>query len=82
MQLVDVEYLFGGERLIFYYLADKRVDFRELVSRWLLSLKPGSKCGRLVCGMKQNFSPIMVTAVNQPAVTRTWMKCLRLDEDG
>jgi cell fate regulator YaaT (PSP1 superfamily) len=31
MQLVDVEYLFGGERIIFYFLADKRVDFRELV---------------------------------------------------
>ncbi len=31
MQLVDVERLFGGERLVFYYLAEKRVDFRELV---------------------------------------------------
>ncbi|MEX0715976.1 MAG: regulatory iron-sulfur-containing complex subunit RicT [Planctomycetaceae bacterium] len=31
MQLVDVENLFGGERLIFYYLAENRVDFRELV---------------------------------------------------
>jgi cell fate regulator YaaT (PSP1 superfamily) len=31
MQLVDVEPLFGGERIIFYFLADKRVDFRELV---------------------------------------------------
>jgi cell fate regulator YaaT (PSP1 superfamily) len=31
MQIVDVEYLFGGERLIFYFLAEGRVDFRELV---------------------------------------------------
>ncbi len=31
MQLVDVEHLFGGERVIFYYLAEQRVDFRELV---------------------------------------------------
>lgn len=31
MQLVDVERLFGGERLVFYYLAEKRVDFRQLV---------------------------------------------------
>ncbi len=31
MQLVDVEHLFGGERIIFYYLAEQRVDFRELV---------------------------------------------------
>ena len=26
-----MEHLFGGERLIFYFLAEKRVDFRELV---------------------------------------------------
>lgn len=31
MALVDVEHLFGGERIIFYFLAEKRVDFRELV---------------------------------------------------
>jgi cell fate regulator YaaT (PSP1 superfamily) len=31
MELVDVEFLFGGERIIFYFLAEKRVDFRELV---------------------------------------------------
>ncbi len=31
MQLVDVEHLFGGERVVFYYLAEKRVDFRDLV---------------------------------------------------
>src|SRR5262245_15800024 len=31
MALVDVEHLFGGERIVFYFLAEKRVDFRELV---------------------------------------------------
>ena len=31
MQLVDIEHLFGGERIIVYYLAESRVDFRELV---------------------------------------------------
>ncbi len=31
MRLVDVEHLFGGERIVVYYLADGRVDFRELV---------------------------------------------------
>jgi cell fate regulator YaaT (PSP1 superfamily) len=31
MELVDVENLFGSERLIFYFLAEKRVDFRDLV---------------------------------------------------
>jgi cell fate regulator YaaT (PSP1 superfamily) len=31
MQIVDVEHLFGNERVVFYFLAEKRVDFRELV---------------------------------------------------
>lgn len=31
MQLVDIEHLFGGERIVFYFLAESRVDFRELV---------------------------------------------------
>ena len=31
MQLVDVEHIFGGERVVIYYLAESRVDFRELV---------------------------------------------------
>lgn len=31
MQLVSVEHIFGGEKIIFYFLADGRVDFRQLV---------------------------------------------------
>ncbi|MFW6337032.1 MAG: PSP1 domain-containing protein, partial [Phycisphaeraceae bacterium] len=33
MKLVDVEPLLGGERVVFYYLAENYVDFRELVKR-------------------------------------------------
>ncbi len=31
MKLVDIEHLFGGERIIVYYLSENRVDFRDLV---------------------------------------------------
>src|SRR5262245_21178692 len=31
MQLVDVERLYGGERVVVYYLSEDRVDFRQLV---------------------------------------------------
>ena len=31
MKLIDVEIILGRERIVFYYLAEKRVDFRELV---------------------------------------------------
>ncbi|WP_315853775.1 PSP1 domain-containing protein [Roseiconus lacunae] len=33
MDLVDVERLLGGEKLVVYYLAEGRVDFRQLVRR-------------------------------------------------
>ena len=31
MHLVDVEYTFGGSKILFYFTADGRIDFRELV---------------------------------------------------
>ncbi len=31
MELVDVERILGGERIVIYFLADERVDFRQLV---------------------------------------------------
>jgi len=33
MKLVDAEHIFGGERIIFYFMADGRVDFRQLVKK-------------------------------------------------
>lgn len=33
MKLVDIEHVFGGERIIFYFTAEDRVDFRDLVKR-------------------------------------------------
>ena len=31
MKLIDVEYTFDNNKVIFYFTADGRVDFRELV---------------------------------------------------
>ena len=33
MKIVDAEPVFGGERIIFYFMSDGRVDFRDLVKR-------------------------------------------------
>ena len=33
MKLVHVEHLLGGEKMVFYFMAEGRVDFRELVKR-------------------------------------------------
>ncbi|MEJ5259939.1 MAG: regulatory iron-sulfur-containing complex subunit RicT [Anaerohalosphaeraceae bacterium] len=33
MKIIEAEHLFGGERIIFYFTSDGRVDFRELVKK-------------------------------------------------
>jgi cell fate regulator YaaT (PSP1 superfamily) len=33
MRIVDAEHIFGGERIVFYFMAEGRVDFRELVRK-------------------------------------------------
>jgi cell fate regulator YaaT (PSP1 superfamily) len=33
MDLVDVEMIFGGERMVIYYVSEARIDFRDLVKR-------------------------------------------------
>ena len=33
MKIVDAEHIFGGERIIFYFMSEARVDFRELVKK-------------------------------------------------
>jgi cell fate regulator YaaT (PSP1 superfamily) len=39
MHLVDAEYTFDGSRIVFYFTADGRVDFRELVKDLASSLR-------------------------------------------
>ncbi len=33
MKIIDAEHIFGGERIIFYFMAESRVDFRQLVKK-------------------------------------------------
>jgi cell fate regulator YaaT (PSP1 superfamily) len=33
MKIVDAEHVFGGERIIFYFMSEGRVDFRQLVKK-------------------------------------------------
>ena len=33
MKIVAAEHIFGGERIIYYFMADGRIDFRELVKK-------------------------------------------------
>ncbi len=38
MTLTDVEYKFDNSKILFYFTADGRIDFRELVKRLSSSL--------------------------------------------
>lgn len=33
MDMVDLEHIYGGERIVVYYISEQRIDFRELVKR-------------------------------------------------
>ena len=50
MKLVDVEYTFDNSKILFYFTADGRVDFRDLVKPRCSA--PGLSYGRSGCGMK------------------------------
>lgn len=53
MRLVNVEYTFDGGRIIFYFTADGRIDFRNLVKDLAAVSGRASSCAKLVCAMKQ-----------------------------
>ena len=39
MKLIDAEYTFDNNKVLFYFTADGRIDFRELVKIWRQYLK-------------------------------------------
>lgn len=39
MKLVDAEYIFNGSKIVFYFTADERVDFRDLVKDLAYALR-------------------------------------------
>ena len=53
MKLVDVEYTFDRNKVIFYFTADGRVDFRELVKDLAAIFRTRIEFARLVSGMKR-----------------------------
>lgn len=72
MQLADLEHIFGGERIVVYYLAENRVDFRELVRLLAgefqtriemrqIGVRDEAKriCGLGICGRKQCCSAFL-----------------------
>lgn len=53
MKLVDVEFTFDRNKIIFYFTAEGRVDFRELVKDLASIFGPALSFGKLGYVMKQ-----------------------------
>ena len=47
MKLIDAEYTFDNNKVLFYFTADGRIDFRELVKDLASVSRPGLNCVRL-----------------------------------
>jgi len=39
MDLIDLEHIYGNERIVIYYISEQRIDFRELVKRLAADFK-------------------------------------------
>ena len=71
MKLVEVEYAFDGSKILFYFTADGRVDFRELVKELRCS-RQGSSCGRSACGTRRKCWAVWASAGDRSAAPASW----------
>lgn len=76
MKITDVEIQADGKRAIFYYLADKRVDFRELIK--LLSLRFHTKTLMKQIGARQESGIIGgLGSCGRELCCATWLHDIR-----
>ena len=55
MKLIDAEYTFDNNKVLFYFTADGRIDFRQLVKDLARSSRQELNCGRSESGMRPRF---------------------------
>ena len=58
MKLIDAEYTFDNNKVLFYFTADGRIDFRELVKDLASVFTTLSSCVRLVSVMRQRSAVV------------------------
>ena len=75
MQLVNVEQIFGGERLVVYYLAESRVDFRELVRQLAGEFQTRIEMRQIGVRDEANSWPTTAIAACPCAAIITWWRC-------
>ncbi len=72
MKLVDVEYTFDNSKILFYFTADGRVDFRELVKDLARCSAPALSCGRSACGTRPKCWGAWASAAG-PSAARSFL---------
>ena len=77
MKLIDAEYTFDNNKLLFYFTADGRIDFVSLSRIWRRSLRRGSSCARLASGMRRRFWVASVSVVVRSVVIHIYRSLFR-----
>lgn len=68
MKLIDAEYTFDNNKVLFYFTADGRIDFRELVKDLASVFKTRIERVRSVSVMRQRLWAVLVFAAEVSAV--------------
>ena len=72
MKLIDAEYTFDNNKVLFYFTADGRIDFRDLVKDLASVFKT-----RIVCGMRQNCLEVSASAEDRFAAIHSYLSSHR-----
>ena len=67
MHPVSVEYLLEGDKAVFYFEAEERVDFRELVRKLACVYVCASTCARSACATRLAWSAVSAIAARSCA---------------
>lgn len=77
MKLIDAEYTFDNNKLLFYFTADGRIDFRELVKDLAAIFKTRIERARLASRERRRFWVASVSVVVRSVVIHIYRSLFR-----
>ena len=77
MKLIDAEYTFDNNKVLFYFTADGRIDFRELVKDLAVYSALVSNCADRESEMRQRSEAVSESAEDRCAVTPIYQSLRR-----
>ena len=72
MKLIDAEYTFDNNKVLFYFTADGRIDFRELVKDLASVFKTRIELARSVSEMRPRSWEVLESVAERYAVMRIY----------